>query len=236
MEVTQFNRSEMILGRDSTEKLSNKKVIIFGLGGVGSYVAEAIARAGVGYITIVDNDIVSETNINRQLCALHSTVGLNKTDVIAKRIADINPACKVTPINRFYSAENSDDFNLTDYDYIADAIDSVSSKLHLAELAYENNIKIISCMGTGNKLDPTLFRVSDISKTENCPLCRVMRYELKKRNIKHLTVVWSPETPLKPLESNEEISKRAVPGSVPFVPGVAGLIMAGKIITDLNKD
>lgn len=237
MSDSQFLRSEMLLGENSSKILSESKIILFGLGGVGSYTAEALARAGVGEITIVDSDTVSFSNLNRQLCALHSTLGLAKTEVVKKRINDINPACKVNAVQKFYLPENSDEFSLSDYDYIADAIDTVSAKIDLAEKAQQLNIPIISCMGTGNKFDPSQFRISDISKTSGCPLCRVMRRELKKRNIKKLNVVWSPEEPAKPAATNEESGKRQTPGSLPFVPGAAGLIMAGKIITDLiNKD
>ena len=234
MEHSQFLRSEMILGNESTEKLKNKSVILFGLGGVGSYTAEALARAGVGNITLVDSDCVSVTNINRQLCALHSTVGKPKVEVVRERILDINPECSVTVIQKFYLPENSDEFNLNKYDYIADAIDTVSAKIDLAVKSQEFSIPMISCMGTGNKLDPTRFTVSDIFKTSGCPLCRVMRTELRKRGIKKLCVVWSSEEPVKPAKTDEESGKRQTPGSLPFVPGVAGLIMAGKIITDLG--
>lgn len=237
MEHSQFSRSEMLTGKQATDILANSKVILFGLGGVGSYTAEALARAGIGEITVVDSDTVAFTNLNRQLCALHSTLGLAKTEVIKTRIKDINPACRVNAVQKFYLPENSEEFNLDEYDYIADAIDTVSAKIDLAAKAQKLNIPIISCMGTGNKFDPSLFRVSDISKTSGCPLCRVMRRELKKRQIKNLNVVWSPEEPVKPAETNEENGKRQTPGSLPFVPGAAGLIMAGKIITDLiNKD
>ncbi len=237
MSDSQFLRSEMLLGENSSKTLSECKVILFGLGGVGSYTAEALARAGVGELTIVDSDTVAFTNLNRQLCALHSTLGMPKTQVIKARINDINPECKVNTIQKFYLPENSDEFSLSDYDYIADAIDTVSAKIDLAEKAQQFGIPVISCMGTGNKFDPSLFRISDISKTSGCPLCRVMRRELKKRNVKKLNVVWSPEEPIKPASTNEESGKRQTPGSLPFVPGAAGLIMAGKIITDLiDKD
>lgn len=234
MEHSQFLRSEMILGESSTENLKNKSVILFGLGGVGSYTAEALARAGIGKLTVVDNDVVSVTNINRQLCALHSTVGKPKTDVVKDRILDINPDCEVTALQKFYLPENSAEFNLEQYDYIADAIDTVSAKIDLAVKSQELSIPMISCMGTGNKFDPSRFTVSDIFKTSGCPLCRVMRTELRKRGIKKLNVVWSDETPVKPSETNEESGKRQTPGSLPFVPGAAGLIMAGKIILDLR--
>ncbi len=235
MEHSQFLRTEMILGENSTTRLAKKNVILFGLGGVGSYTAEALARAGIGRLTIVDNDIVSVTNLNRQLCALHSTVGKPKVEVVKERILDINPNCKVTALQKFCLPENSDEFSLNEYDYIADAIDTVSAKIDLAVKSQQLGIPMIACMGTGNKLDPSLFTVSDIFKTSGCPLCRVMRTELRKRGVKKLNVVWSPEEPQKPAQINEETSKRQTPASLPFVPPVAGMIMAGKIILDLNK-
>lgn len=234
---TQFSRAEMILGKDSTEKLAKSKVILFGLGGVGSYTAEALARAGIGEITLVDSDCVSFSNLNRQLCALQSTVGKSKVEVVRDRLLDINPRCKINILQKFCLPENIDEFNLQRYDYIADAIDTVSAKIAIAQKAQDYSVSVISCMGTGNKLDPTLFTVSDISKTSGCPLCRVMRRELKKREIKKLNVVWSPEEPVKPVQTDEECAKRPIPGSLSFVPGTAGLIMAGKIIKDLvNKE
>ena len=234
MEHSQFLRTEMILGKNSTSSLADKNVILFGLGGVGSYTAEALARAGIGKLTIVDNDTVSVTNINRQLCALHSTVGKAKVDVVKERILDINPECEVTALQKFYLPENSNEFNLEKYDYIADAIDTVSAKIDLAVKSQEYGTPLISCMGTGNKLNPSLFSVSDIFKTSGCPLCRVMRTELRKRGIKKLNVVWSPEEPVKPAQTDENSGKRQTPGSLPFVPPVAGMIMAGKIILDLR--
>lgn len=234
MEHSQFLRSEMILGENSTDNLKNKNIILFGLGGVGSYTAEALARAGIGKLTIVDSDVVSVTNINRQLCALHSTVGRPKVEVVRERILDINPECEVTALQKFYLPENSEKFRLEQFDYIADAIDTVSAKIDLAVKSQELSIPMISCMGTGNKLDPSRFAVSDIFKTSGCPLCRVMRTELRKRGIKKLNVVWSDEIPVKPSETSENSGKRQTPGSLPFVPGAAGLIMAGKIILDLR--
>ena len=234
MEHSQFLRSEMLLGSESTNRLCESRVILFGLGGVGSYTAEALARAGVGNITVVDSDCVAPTNLNRQLCALHSTLGMKKTEVIKRRILDINPDCCVTAIDKFYLPENSAEFGLGDYDYIADAIDTVSAKLDLAVKAQEIGVPIISCMGTGNKLDPSLFKISDISKTSTCPLCKVIRYELRKRGVRKLNVVWSPEEPMKPADTPENTGRRATPGSLPFVPGTAGLMMAGKIILDLS--
>ncbi len=236
MEHSQFLRTEMILGKNSTTTLADKSVILFGLGGVGSYTAEALARAGIGKLTIVDNDTVSVTNINRQLCALHSTVGMPKVEVVKARILDINPECEVTALEKFYLPENSNEFNLQNYDYIADAIDTVSAKIDLAVKSQEYGIPMISCMGTGNKFDPSRFTVSDIFKTSGCPLCRVMRTELRKRGIKKLNVVWSPEEPVKPAQTDENSGKRQTPGSLPFVPPVAGMILAGKIILDLSAD
>lgn len=235
MEHSQFLRTEMILGEGVTAKLSDKSVILFGLGGVGSYTAEALARAGIGKLTIVDNDTVSVTNLNRQLCALRSTIGRPKVDVVKERILDINPDCEVTAVQKFYLPENAEEFRLDKYDYIADAIDTVSAKIDLAVKSQEYGIPLISCMGTGNKLDPSLFTVSDIFKTSGCPLCRVMRTELRKRGIKKLSVVWSPEEPKKPAQTDENSGKRQTPGSLPFVPPVAGMIMAGKIILDLGE-
>lgn len=235
MEHSQFLRTEMILGENSTANLAGKSVILFGLGGVGSYTAEALARAGIGRLTVVDNDTVSVTNLNRQLCALHSTVGRPKAEVVKERILDINPRCEVTALQKFYLPENSNEFSLEKYDYIADAIDTVSAKIDLAVKSQEYGIPMISCMGTGNKLDPSLFTVSDIFKTSGCPLCRVMRTELRKRGIKKLCVVWSPEEPKKPAQTDEISGKRQTPGSLPFVPPVAGMIMAGKIILDLGE-
>lgn len=223
----------MLIGDAGVEKLHKSHVAVFGLGGVGSYTAEALARAGVGELTVVDSDTVSVTNINRQLYALNSTVGMKKTDVAAQRIKDINPDCIVHIIDGFYLPENAADFFVSHYDYIADAVDTVSAKLSLAAEAQNRDIPIVSCMGTGNKLDPTLFRVSDISQTSVCPLCRVMRRELKVRGVKSLRVVWSPEPPLPPGVCAEESARRAVPGSISFVPPVAGMIMAGEIVKNL---
>lgn len=225
----------MLIGEDGIKKLANSHVAVFGLGGVGSYTAEALARAGVGELTVVDNDTVSVTNINRQLYALTSTVGMKKTQVAAERISQINPECKVHIIDGFYLEENSADFFLYNYDYVADAVDTVQAKLSLAVECRKRGIPLIACMGTGNKLDPTEFRVSDISKTSMCPLCRVMRRELKVRGIDSLKVVWSPEKPIKPAATAEESTRRALPGSISFVPPVAGMIMAGEIIKDLLK-
>ena len=224
-------RSEMLLGSESMEKLKNASVIVFGVGGVGGYVAEALARMGVGRIALVDNDKVSVSNINRQIIALHSTVGQYKTEVMRDRILDINPNAKVETFNMFYLPENADSIDLKNYDYIADAIDTVSAKIELAVRADKFGVPIISAMGTGNKLDPTKLEVTDIHKTSGCPLARVMRKKLRDRGVKKLKVVYSKEEPVRPKFNAE---KPSTPGSVAFVPSVAGLIMAGEIVRGLT--
>lgn len=234
--MPEFERFEMLLGKSSIEKLKTASVAVFGIGGVGSYVCEALARCAVGNITLIDNDTVSESNINRQLIALHSTIGKYKVDVMKERILDINPNTTVKSINMFYASDNSNQINIAEFDYVVDAIDTVSSKLHLIGECKRNNIDIISCMGTGNKLNPSLFSISDISKTHTCPLARIMRKELKERGINSLKVLWSPEKPIAPLFSDDTSPKRQTPGSVSFVPSVAGLMIAGEIIIDIiNK-
>ena len=225
-EETFYTRTEMMLGKDATDKLKDSSVAVFGVGGVGGYVAEGLARAGVGKITLVDSDKVSVSNINCQIIALHSTVGRYKTEVMKERISDINPDCEVTVINEFYSEENP--ISIDGTDYIADCIDSVKSKLHLITSAKEGGVNIISSMGAGNKLDPTRFTVTDISKTHTDPLSKVIRTELRKRGINHLKVVFSDEPPINP-------TGERTPGSVSFIPSVAGLIIAGEIIKDLIK-
>lgn len=221
--TSDFTRTIDLIGRPAFEKLQNSSVCVFGCGGVGSYVVEALARSGVGRITIVDNDVIDRSNINRQLIALNSTVGMPKAQAAAERVADINPDCVVTPVELFFDSEHTIPL---DFDYIADAIDSVPSKLFLIEEAAKRGVPVISAMGTGNKLNPSEFEVSDISKTSYCPLAKKMRYELRKRGINHLKVVYSREEP----------AVRAVPpASISFVPGSAGLLMAGEIIKDLIK-
>lgn len=220
-----FSRTIGLFGESGMQKLKHSSVIIFGVGGVGSYAAEAIARAGIGRITVVDNDVVDVTNINRQLIALNSTVGLDKVSVSKSRIEDINPLCRVTAIKEFYDENSSID--LTAFDYILDCIDSVPSKLQLVEIAVKNNIKIISAMGTGNKLEPDKLRITDISKTSYCPLAKKMRVELRKRGINHLKVIYSTEEPK---------CRNVPPASVSFVPSVAGLRMAGEVIKELIND
>ncbi len=233
MNKSQFSRTEMVLGEDSTEKLASAHVAVFGIGGVGGYVAEALARAGVGEISLFDSDTVDITNLNRQLIALHSTVGRPKVEVMRERILDINPSAKVNAHLTYYSPENADDFDLAKYDYIADAIDSVTSKIELIVRAHKAGVPMISSMGTGNKLDPTRLEISDIYKTSVCPLARVMRRELKARGVKKLKVLYSTEEPVK--ASLEATPGKRSPGSTPFVPSVAGLIIAGEIIKDILK-
>lgn len=224
-----FSRAELLLGEEALEKLRSARVALFGIGGVGSFAAEALARGGVGHITLVDGDTVSITNINRQLIALHSTVGKEKTAVMAERIADISPETEVETYPVVYGAENRDLLDFSTYDYVIDAIDTVTSKLILIEEAKKAGVPVISCMGTGNKFHPERFEVTDISKTSVCPLAKVMRKELKVRGIKNVKVVYSKEEPQKPAESTET-GKRQIPGSLSFVPPVAGMLLAGEVI------
>lgn len=224
-----FSRAELLLGEEALEKLRSARVALFGIGGVGSFAAEALARGGVGHITLVDGDTVSITNINRQLIALHSTVGKEKTAVMAERIADISPETEVETYPVVYGAENRNLLDFSTYDYVIDAIDTVTSKLILIEEAKKAGVPVISCMGTGNKFHPERFEVTDISKTSVCPLAKVMRKELKVRGIKNVKVVYSKEEPQKPAESTET-GKRQIPGSLSFVPPVAGLLLAGEVI------
>lgn len=229
-----FQRTETLIGKDAVATLSKSRVAVFGAGGVGGYVIEALARSGVGAIDIIDNDTVSESNLNRQIIALHSTIGSLKTEVAKKRVLDINPECIVTTFDTFVLPENIDSFDFSVYDYIVDAIDTVSGKIAIIEKANKENVPVISSMGTGNKLDPTRFQIADISKTSVCPLARVMRYEMKKRGIRKLKVLFSTEEPIKP---NAEIDERGKvpPGSISFVPSVAGLIIGGEVIKDIIK-
>lgn len=228
------SRTENLIGKGAVEKLQRSRVAVFGIGGVGSYVVEALARAGVGAMDLIDNDKVVFSNINRQIIALHSTVGEWKTEVAARRIRDINPAIQVRTHNLFFLPETADGFDFSGVDYVVDAIDTVSGKLALIERAKALRIPVISSMGTGNKLDPTAFEVADISKTSVCPLARVMRRELKKRGIEHVKTVYSKEEPIENHARKEETGK-AVPASISFVPSVAGLIIAGEVIKDLIK-
>lgn len=233
----QFTRTEMLLGSEAVHKLKQCRIAVFGIGGVGGYTVEALARSGVGTLDLIDNDTVSLTNINRQIIALHSTVGMNKTEAAKKRLLDINPNIKINTYNTFFTPENSGEFNFSQYDYIVDAIDTVSGKIELAVQADKANVPIISSMGAGNKLDPTRFEVSDIYKTSVCPLARVMRRELKKRNIRKLKVVYSKEEARSPkCESDEDSGmKRQTPASIAYVPSVVGLIIAGEVINDITS-
>ena len=226
-----YTRTEMLLGREGVETLKSSAVIVFGVGGVGGYTVEALARAGVGHIAVVDSDTVSESNINRQIIATSATVGRKKVDVIEERIHEISPDIKVEKYDIFFENDTKCKIDFTKYDYIVDAIDSVSSKVLLVECANEAGVPIISSMGTGNKLDPTAFRVTDISKTKVCPLARAFRSRLRKIGINHLKVVYSEEEPHVTAADGE----RLPPASVSFVPGVAGLILAGQIIVDLTS-
>ena len=239
----QYSRTRLMLGESGIQKLRSARVILFGLGGVGGYTAEALARSGIGHIDLVDDDTVSLTNLNRQMLALHSTVGKYKVDVAAERIRDIDPTIEIRTYKTFFLPETADQFDFSQYDYVIDAIDTVTGKLALIAKAKEAGIPVISCMGTGNKLDPTAFRVADISKTSGCALARIMRKECGKRGIKGVKVVFSEELPSEPLEIADESpepqregsSRRSLPGSTAFVPGTAGLIMAGEVIKDLAK-
>lgn len=229
-----FIRARMALGDAALEKLARSHVAVFGIGGVGSYTAEALARAGVGRLTLVDNDTVGLSNLNRQLCALYSTLGQYKAQVMADRARDINPHCQTRAITALYTEEDKARFLDTKYDYIADCIDLVSCKLSLIENAHHMGIPIISALGTGNKLDPGRFQITDISKTSGCPLARVVRRELRARGITHHQVLFSPEEPLTPLElESPPPGRRSIPASVSWVPSVAGLMIAGAIVTDL---
>lgn len=232
-----FIRERMALGDAALEKLSHSHVAVFGIGGVGSYTAEALARAGVGQLTLVDNDTVGLSNLNRQLCALHSTLGQYKAQVMADRIRDINPNCQARAITALYTEEDKARFLDTKYDYIADCIDLVSCKLSLIENAHRMDIPILSALGTGNKLDPGRFQITDISKTSGCPLARVVRKELRARGIDHHRVLFSTEEPLTPLElESPPPGRRSIPASVSWVPSVAGLMIAGAIVTDLISE
>lgn len=247
-----LSRTELLIGKDALQDLRSKKVVVFGIGGVGSFSVEALARAGVGKLVLVDDDTVCLTNLNRQIHATYKTISKPKVQVMKDRILEINPKCEVTALQTFLSADNIEDIVTEDVDYVIDAIDTVSSKIALAVWCEENNVKLISSMGTGNKLDPTQFKVTDIYKTKVCPLAKVMRYELKRRGVKKLKVVYSEELPLKPKaeevvtckegcvctgESTKKCSaKRQIPGSISFVPPVAGMILAGEVIKDLIGD
>lgn len=246
----EFSRSSLVMGQKAINKLQDAAVAVFGIGGVGSYVVEALARGGVGTIALWDDDKICITNINRQIIALHSTVGKPKVEAMAERVLDINPECHVERHQCFYTPENADEFDLTKFDYLVDAVDTVSAKLELVTRAKKAGVPIISCMGAGNKLDPTQFEVADIYETSVCPLARVMRHELRARGIDHLKVVYSKEPPRAPYNGQKATCRehcvcppgtkricavrRAIPGSLSFVPPVAGMILAGEVIKDLT--
>lgn len=238
--LSQFSRTELLIGKEGMERLSNSRIAVFGVGGVGGYAVEALARSGVGELDLIDNDQVALTNLNRQIIATTKTLGKDKVDVAKERVLEINPSAKVNIYKTFYLPDTKDQFDFTKYDYVVDAIDTVSGKISLVVQAQEAGTPIISSMGAGNKLDPTAFRVADIYKTSVCPLAKVMRRELKKRGIKKLKVVYSEEKPITPeqnieMEKEEQLQRRQVPGSVAFVPSVVGLIIAGEVIKDLIK-
>ena len=226
----QFSRTELLLGSGAMDKLARARVAVFGVGGVGGYVCEALARSGVGALDLIDDDRVCLSNINRQIIATHSTVGRYKTDVMKERILDINPQAQVTVHQCFFLPDNADRFPFAEYDYVVDAVDTVTAKIEIVLCAQAYQVPVISSMGAGNKLDASAFRVADIYETKVCPLAKVMRRELKKRNVEHLKVVYSEEEPMKP---TWRIDGRATPGSVAFVPSVAGLIIAGEVVKDL---
>lgn len=230
-----FIRTSLLLGEGCMDRLARARVAIFGIGGVGGHAAEALARSGVGKLDLIDKDTVSSSNINRQVIATTKTVGQPKAQVMKERIMDINPKAEVRAYNCFFLPETAEEFDFKEYGYVVDAVDTVTAKIALVLRAQQAGVPIISSMGAGNKLDPTQFEVADIYKTSVCPLARVMRRELKKRGIGHLKVVYSKEEPIRPLAKEVEGPGRLVPGSVSFVPSVAGLIMAGEVIKDLCK-
>ena len=235
--VNQFSRTELLVGAEAIERYRQARVAVFGVGGVGGYVVEALARSGIGTLDLIDNDTVSLTNINRQIIALHSTIGQYKVDVAKARVKDICPDTEVHVYRTFYLPENADQFDFRQYDYVVDAIDTVTGKIELIMQAKKANVPIISAMGAGNKLDATAFEVADIYRTSVCPLAKVMRRELKKRGVEHLKVVYSKELPRTPLvgeESAQALGRRQLPGSMSYVPSVAGLIIAGEILKDLG--
>lgn len=240
-------RTRLLIGDEPLDRLASAKVAVFGVGGVGGFCVEALARAGVGALHLYDDDTVTESNLNRQIVALHSTIGHPKAEVMAQRVRDINPSCQVKAIRLFYLPQNADQVDLSRYDYVVDCIDTVAAKLELVSRCNALQIKIISAMGSGNKLDPTAFVVTDISKTEGCPLARVMRKELRKRGIHHLKVVYSkeePRSPARPIQAESpagsdtrpgSAARRDTPGSISFVPAAAGLVLASAVIRDLGE-
>ena len=249
--LTQFSRPELLLGKEAMEQLSKARVAVFGVGGVGGYACEALVRSGIGAFDLIDDDKVCLTNLNRQIIATRKTVGKYKTDVMKERMLEINPDVDVAIHKCFFLPENADEFPFEEYDYIIDAVDTVTAKIELVMKAQEKNVPIISSMGAGNKLDASMFQVADIYKTKVCPLAKVMRRELKKRGVKKLKVVYSEEKPTRPIEDmaiscrtncicppgakHKCTERRDIPGSVAFVPSVAGLIIAGEVIKDLSR-
>ncbi len=240
MPVHAFSRTELLFGKNAMERLAKARVAVFGVGGVGGHVVEALARSGVGILDLIDNDTVSLTNINRQIYALHSTIGQYKVDVAKARILDINPSAVVNTYRTFYLPETADGFDFSQYDYVVDAIDTVSGKIQLVLQAKEAGVPVISSMGAGNKIHPELFEIADISKTSVCPLAKVMRQELRKCGVNHLKVVYSKEPAMKPAEDSDALppeeqgAKRLAPGSNAFTPSVAGLLIAGEVVRDLT--
>ena len=249
--LNQFSRTELLFGKAAMEKLENSRVAVFGIGGVGGYVCEALVRSGVGHFDLIDDDKVCLTNLNRQIIATRKTVGKYKVDVMRERMLEINPDCDVRVHKCFYLPETAAEFNFSDYDYVVDAVDTVTAKVTLVLEAQKAGVPIISCMGAGNKLDPSRFRVADIYKTQGCPLARVMRTALRKRGVKKLKVVYSDEIPTRPIEDmsiscrshcicppgakHKCTERRDIPGSTAFVPSVAGLIIAGEVVKDLSR-
>lgn len=232
--LNQFSRTELLIGKEGINKLSQSRVAVFGIGGVGGYVVEALVRSGVGSLDLIDNDKVALTNLNRQIIATHKTLGRYKVDIAEERAKEINPGVNIKTFKTFFMPETANEFDFTKYDYVVDAIDTVSGKLELIEQSKKADVPIICSMGAGNKMHPELFEIADISKTSVCPLAKVIRQELKKRKIKKVKVVYSKEIPLKPAESNERVEgKKQIPGSNAFVPSAVGLIIAGEVIRSL---
>lgn len=232
--MERFKRTELILGSSALDKLKNARVAVFGIGGVGGYVAEALARCGVGALDLTDSDTVAESNINRQIIALTSTIGMYKVDAMRERISEINPECTVNVYTCFYLPETKSMFDFTQYDYVVDAVDTVTAKIAIIEQAKAAGVPVISSMGAGNKLHPELFELADISQTSVCPLAKVMRGELKKKGITDVKVVYSKEKALKPSQTISDGGKRQIPGSIAFVPSAAGLIIAGEVVRHIS--
>ena len=231
--MDQFERTRILIGDEALAKLRAARVAVFGVGGVGGYVVEALSRSGIGALDMIDNDTVCLTNLNRQIIATHSTLGRYKVDVAAERVADIDPDCAVRTYKTFYLPETEGEFDFTQYDYIVDAIDTVAAKISLVLNAQRAGTPILCALGTGNKLDPAKLEIGDLCDTSVCPLARVMRRELRRRGVTHLQVLWSREEPIKPLPSEEEPTRRSVPGSTAFVPPAAGLMIASKVVRDI---